>query len=98
MSIQVLPGDSDPPSVSRNPEGSSFAFSSTDRADRISSAATLLVFAAFLRTFTLSSTSFTPNNNKTQSKKMIFLGNYATERKNNKDPVEKKHTLLNCGS
>lgn len=59
MSIQVLPGDFDPPSVSRNPEGSSFAFSMADRADRISSAATRLVFAAFLSTFTLSSTSLT---------------------------------------
>lgn len=59
MSIQVLPGDWEPPRVSRKPEGSILAFSMTDKADRISSFATFLVFAAFLSTLTLSLTSLT---------------------------------------
>lgn len=57
ISIQVLPGDFDPPSVSKKPEGSILAFSITERADRISCASTFLVFAAFFKIFTLSSTS-----------------------------------------
>ena len=57
ISIHVLPGDFDPPSVSRNPEGSIFAFSITEKADKISSAATLLLLAAFFSNSTLSSTS-----------------------------------------
>ena len=56
-SIQVLPGDLLPPRVSKKPEGSSFAFSMIDSAERTSSAATFLVLAASFNTFTLSSTS-----------------------------------------
>lgn len=54
-SIQVLPGDSFPPSVSRKAEGSNFAFSISEKAERTSLAGTFLVFAAFLSTFTDSS-------------------------------------------
>lgn len=57
ISIQVLPGDLLPPRVSKKPEGSSFAFSMLDSAERTSSAATFLVLAASFNTFTLSSTS-----------------------------------------
>ena len=57
ISIQVLPGDSFPPRVSKKAEGSTFAFSMIDSAERISSAATFLVLAASFNTFTLSSTS-----------------------------------------
>ena len=76
MSIHVRPGDSDPPSVSRNGDGSTLAFSIAAKAAKISSAATFRVFAAVFNTLTLSVTSYNPQvqnkinkHKKTLSKK-----------------------------
>ena len=58
MSIHVLPGDSVPPSVSKNVDVSSFAFLILDSAESTSGAGTFLVLAASLSTFTLSATAY----------------------------------------
>lgn len=68
MSIHVRPGDSDPPSVSRNVDGSTLAFSIVEKAAKISSAATFRVFAAVFSRLTLSVTSYNPKSGKTLQK------------------------------
>lgn len=101
MSIQVLPGDSPPPSVLRKSEVSSLVFSITDRADRISSTDTFLVFAAVFSNFTHSSTSYntltTRNANKIEEAErevnnfgILLNGSVPKERARNQSQIKVK--------